>query len=96
MVRDDVGVVVGTMQLTLLAGLSRGGATRLLIEAVRITDSRRGLGLGSAMMQWAHEFGRSRGAVIAQLTSHASRTSAHAFYEGLGYDPSHVGMKLHL
>ena len=95
-VRDGAGAVVGTMQLTFLPGLSRGGALRLLIEAVRVSAPERGHGLGTEMMAWAHDHARARGAVIAQLTSHSSRTAAHAFYERLGYDPSHVGMKLRL
>ena len=45
-VRDDAGVVVGTMQLTLLPGLARGGAKRLQIEAVRLASSVLGGGLG--------------------------------------------------
>ncbi len=35
-VRDEAGDLVGTMQLTLIPGLSRGGAKRLQIEAVRL------------------------------------------------------------
>jgi hypothetical protein len=31
-----------------------------------------------------------------QLTTHASRTAAHRFYERLGFEASHVGMKLPL
>ncbi len=95
-VRDDAKVVVGTLQLTFVPGLSRGGALRVLIEAVRVAGPERGRGLGTAMMAWAHDRARARGAVVAQLTSHASRTAAHTFYERLGYDPSHVGMKLRL
>jgi GNAT superfamily N-acetyltransferase len=92
-VRDDTGAVVGTMQLTLLRGLARGGATRLQIEAVRLASSTRGIGLGSALFEWAHEYGRRHGAVLAQLTSDKLRTDAHRFYRGLGYTASHEGFK---
>lgn len=57
-VRDPRGVLVATMQLTVIPGLSRGGTTRLQIEAVRVADSARGSGLGSAMFAWAHDYGR--------------------------------------
>ena len=92
-VRDEDEQIAATVQLTLLAGLSRGGATRLQIEAVRVDASARGTGLGSALLTWAHGWGRERGAVLAQLTTDRSRADAHRFYERLGYELSHVGFK---
>ena len=92
-VTDDEGAVVGTMQLTTIPGLARGGAKRLQIEAVRLAEGVRGGGLGTALFEWAHDHGRSQGAVIAQLTSDGSRTAAHRFYERLGYEASHRGFK---
>ncbi len=95
-VRDEDGVVVGTMQLTLIPGLSRGGATRLQIEGVRVAGSVRGRGLGAGMFAWAHDYGRRHGAALAQLTTDKSRGDAHRFYARLGYDASHEGLKLTL
>lgn len=95
-VRDDRGVIVATLQLTLVPGLSRGGHLRLLIEAVRVASSTRGTGLGARLMEWAHEHGRRHGATLAQLTSDKRRTDAHRFYERLGYVASHEGFKLTL
>lgn len=95
-VRDATDEVVGTMQLTLIPGLSRGGAKRLQVEAVRLAASARGGGLGAALIEWAHAYGASRGAVLAQLTSDLSRTDAHRFYLRLGYEPSHQGFKRRL
>lgn len=95
-VRDDSDLLVATMQLTLMPSLSRGGATRLQIEAVRVGASTRGSGLGSALFAWAHDWGRAQGATLAQLTTDTARTEALRFYERLGYLPSHVGLKLPL
>ena len=95
-VRDEPGQIVATMQLTLLPSLSRGGATRLQIEAVRVAASTRGSGLGTALFEWAHQWGRERGARLAQLTTDAARTDAQRFYDRLGYTPSHIGLKLTL
>lgn len=92
-VRNDDGMLVATMQLTLLPGLSRGGTKRLLIEAVRVASSTRGSGLGRALIGWAHAWGAARGATLAQLTSDKRRTDAHRFYESLGYTASHEGFK---
>jgi len=92
-VRDEADVIVGTMQLTLVPGLARAGAKRLLIEAVRLASSARGSGLGSALFGWAHDYGREHGAALAQLTSDKVRVEAHRFYERLGYVASHEGFK---
>ena len=81
------------MQLTLLPCLARGGAKRLHIEAVRLSSSTRGSGLGTALFEWAHEYGRQHGAVVAQLTSDKSRSDAHRLYARLGYTASHEGFK---
>ncbi|WP_324652019.1 GNAT family N-acetyltransferase [Georgenia sp. H159] len=95
-VRDDADAVVGTLQLTLIPGLARAGATRLQVEAVRLSSRVRGTGLGTAVFAWVHEYGRRHGADLVQLTSDRSRRDAHRFYERLGYLPGHVGFKLTL
>lgn len=92
-VRDDADRVVGTMQLTILPGLSRGGATRMQIEGVRVASSHRGRGLGAAMLTWAHDHGAQRGATLAQLTTDRAREQARAFYLRMGYEESHAGLK---
>ncbi|MGO2035721.1 MAG: GNAT family N-acetyltransferase [Brevibacterium sp.] len=93
---EPSGVVVGTLQLSLLPSLSRRGSTRLQIEAVRIGQQARGIGLGTAVFEWAHECGRRFGATLAQLTTDRSRHDAQRFYSRLGYTASHEGLKLDL
>ncbi|MFI5993248.1 GNAT family N-acetyltransferase [Streptomyces sp. NPDC051362] len=88
--------VVGTLQLTVIPGLSRKGATRSIIEAVRIHADERGGGLGTLLIEWAIDESRRQGCQLVQLTSDASRTDAHRFYERLGFEASHVGFKLAL
>lgn len=95
-VAERDGKVVGTMQLTYLAGLSRLGSERCQIEAVRVAASTRGQGLGRKMIVWAIGRARARGCAMVQLTSDKSRTDAHRFYDSLGFTDSHVGYKLKL
>ncbi|MFJ4007673.1 GNAT family N-acetyltransferase [Streptomyces sp. NPDC090023] len=93
-VRD--GRVIGTLQLTIIPGLSRKGATRSLIEAVRVHADERGSGLGSELIEWAVDTSRRLGCHLVQLTSDKTRTDAHRFYERLGFTASHEGFKLSL
>ncbi|GAA3115168.1 hypothetical protein GCM10020001_038120 [Nonomuraea salmonea] len=95
-VAEQEGKVVGTMQLTYLAGLSRLGAERCQIEAVRVSAAVRGQGLGRKMITWAIDRARARGCAMVQLTSDKTRTDAHRFYDSLGFTDSHVGYKLKL
>jgi GNAT superfamily N-acetyltransferase len=95
-VAERDGDLVGTLQLTFIPGLSRRGATRALIEAVRIHSGVRGGGLGHTLVTWAIDAARAHGCSVVQLTTDASRTDAHRFYERLGFQASHVGMKLSL
>ncbi|MCU1517071.1 MAG: family acetyltransferase [Pseudarthrobacter sp.] len=90
------GQVVATFQLSFLPGLSRRGSWRSQIEGVRVAGSLRGRGIGNLMVQWAIDESRRRGCSLMQLTTHKSRADAHRFYERLGFNSSHEGMKLTL
>ena len=92
-VADRDGRVVGTLQLTVQPGLSRRGATRTIVEGVRVATSERGTGLGTRLLEWAEEESRRLGCALVQLTSDATRLDAHRFYERLGFEKSHVGFK---
>ncbi|MCX5154028.1 GNAT family N-acetyltransferase [Streptomyces sp. NBC_00291] len=93
-VREDR--VVGTLQLTIVPGLSRKGASRSIIEGVRVHADERGSGLGTRFIEWAIEQSRLENCQLVQLTSDVTRVDAHRFYERLGFTASHVGFKLQL
>ena len=95
-VAEDDGEVVATLQLSFLPHLVRQGSERAQIEAVRVTASHRGGGLGRELIGWAVDQARERGCGLVQLTTDATRADAQRFYESLGFRPSHVGMKLAL
>jgi len=91
---ESDGRVVATLQLTLIPGLARRGATRLLVEAVRVAADERSRGIGEAMMRWVMDIAtRHTGADLVQLTSDSTRLDAHRFYMRLGFVDSHVGFK---
>jgi len=95
-VAERNGSVVGTLQLSIIPGLSRAGSKRGMVEAVRVHSSTRGSGLGTTLMEWAIEESRARGCALVQLTSDKSRAGAHRFYERLGFSATHEGFKLKL
>ncbi|NOJ59125.1 GNAT family N-acetyltransferase [Arthrobacter sp. 260] len=90
------GVVVGTLQFSVLPGLARRGALRAQIEAVRVAGGYRSAGLGAAMITWAIEEAERRECSLVQLTTDKSRADAHRFYARLGFTASHEGFKLAL
>jgi GNAT superfamily N-acetyltransferase len=95
-VAEHNGEVIGTLHLMFLPSISFQGGLRAQIESVRVDKPFQSQGIGSALMRWAMERARQRGAHIVQLTTHKSREDAHRFYERLGFKGSHLGMKLSL
>lgn len=88
--------VVATLQLSVIPGLSRRGALRAQVEAVRVRADHRRRGLGAALVGWAVGEARRRGCALVQLTTDKSRAEAHRFYERLGFVASHEGFKMPL
>jgi ribosomal protein S18 acetylase RimI-like enzyme len=93
-VAEDGGVVVGCLQLCILPGLSSQGASRGLIEDVRVATHCRSRGIGEKLVQWAIAEARAKGCKLIELFTHNSRVDAQRFYKRLGFQPSHVGMTL--
>ncbi|MDZ4394937.1 GNAT family N-acetyltransferase [Cypionkella sp.] len=92
-VGESDGRIVATCQLSILAGLSRQGAKRALVEAVRVVTDLRGQRIGEALMAECEARARTAGASMIQLTTDKTRLRAHAFYDRLDYTPSHIGYK---
>lgn len=88
--------VVGCLQLTLIHGISRLGATRAQVEGVRVATAARGRRVGERLMRAAMVRARANGATLMQLTTDHRRIDAHRFYERLGFVGSHLGMKKEL
>jgi ribosomal protein S18 acetylase RimI-like enzyme len=88
------GAVIGCLQLCILPGLSSQGASRGLIEDVRVASHCRGQGIGEQMVQWALAQARARGCKLVELLTHQTRVDAQRFYERLGFARSHVGMTI--
>jgi GNAT superfamily N-acetyltransferase len=90
------GTVVGTFQLTFIRQLTYGGCLVAQVESVFVDPSVRSQGVGRGMLEFARAEAERRGALRLQLTSNVRRERAHAFYERLGFQATHTGMKLYL
>ncbi len=88
--------VVGTLHLIFLRFIGFQGGLRAQIESVRVDRKHRKHGIGSEMLKWAIGRAKDRNAYMIQLTTHLSRKDAHRFYERLGFEGTHLGMKLSL
>src|ERR1700716_3368025 len=89
---DNDGGVVGCLQLCILPGLSSQGASRGLIEDVRVATPCRSRGIGEQMVGWAVAEARVRGCKLVELLTHHTRVDAQRFYKRLGFQPSHAGI----
>ena len=87
--------IIGTLQLSFIQYLTYLGGIRAQIEAVRIRNDKRGLGIGKIMFEWPINRAKERKAHLLQLTTDKKRPKAIKFYEKLGFKQSHEGMKMH-
>ena len=96
MVVENGDEIIGTCHLTIMPSLTFIGSTRMQIEAVRVADKYRGQKIGSWMFDQAISYAKEHDVSIIQLTTNKKRPKAKHFYEKLGFEASHEGMKLYL
>lgn len=87
--------IIGVQQITFTPYITHQGGWRATIEGVRVASSERGNGVGSRLIQWAIQRAKERGCRMVQLTTDKKRPEALHFYEKLGFNASHEGLKLH-
>ncbi|MFJ7753654.1 N-acetyltransferase family protein [Peribacillus muralis] len=90
------GQIVGVQQITFTPYLTHQGGWRATIEGVRTAASKRGKGIGSKLIQYAIERAKARGCHIIQLTTDKKRAESLRFYERLGFEATHEGLKMKL
>lgn len=91
-VKADVPIACCT--LVVIPNLTRGCAPYALIENVVTDPARRGQGIGGALMRAAIDRAFGAGCFKIMLLSGAENTSAHRFYEGLGFSTTKTGFEL--
>lgn len=88
--------VVGVQQITFTPYITHQGGWRATIEGVRTASSVRGKGIGSKLIHWAIQRAKERGCHLVQLTTDKKREDALRFYERLGFEATHEGLKMRL
>jgi GNAT superfamily N-acetyltransferase len=91
---DASGEVVGTFSLLVFGSPSHHGARQALLDAVVVTRSRRGQGIGEAMLNEALRIASDAGCYKMMLSSNLKRIDAHRFYERLGFTQHGVGFSI--
>lgn len=90
------GAIIGCLQLTFIPTLAIGGMKRAQIEGVRVYKSHQKKGIGRALFEEAIRLSKENDCGLVQLMTDKRRSGAHAFYERLGFEITHEGMKLSL
>lgn len=88
--------ILGCVQISYLPNLTFKGTWRAQLEGVRIAKKHRGRGLDKQLIKEAIALAKARGCEMMQLTTNKSRLKTVAFYESLGFQNTHDGMKQNL
>ena len=80
--RDDQGVIIGALTLTVYRVPT---GIRSIIEDVIVDTSARGQGIGDALMKYAINLAREKGAQNISLTSNPMREAANRLYLRAGF-----------
>jgi ribosomal protein S18 acetylase RimI-like enzyme len=80
--RDDHGEIVGALTLTVYRVPT---GVRSIIEDVIVDTSARGQGIGDALMKYAIDLAREKGAQNISLTSNPMREAANRLYLRVGF-----------
>lgn len=81
------------LQLSVIPGLTKKGAWRAHIEAVRVASQHRGKGIGRALFGRAFDLARERNCALVQLMMDQRRSGSRLFYEALGFKANHLGLR---
>ena len=80
--RDDHGIIIGALTLTVYRVPT---GIRSIIEDVIVDTSARGQGIGDALMKYAINLAREKGAQNISLTSNPMREAANRLYLRVGF-----------
>lgn len=77
---------VGTFTLLIMDNIAHKGAKSAVLEDVVVSETLRGKGVGTLMMDYAGKLAKQKGCYKLAFSSNKNRTDAHRFYEKLGFE----------
>jgi GNAT superfamily N-acetyltransferase len=90
------GAIVGTLDLLVVANITRGGRPWAGIENVVVDTASRRQGAGGALLAVAVDLAREAGCSKLQLVSNEGREAAHGLYLGAGFTAPVRGFRRYL
>lgn len=91
---DEEGRPVGTFSLLVFHSPSHQGTKQAMLDAVVVTRTSRGRGIGIAMIERALQIAGDAGCYKVMLSSNLKRMDAHRFYESIGFTQHGVGFSI--
>jgi GNAT superfamily N-acetyltransferase len=88
--------IVGTLDLFVMANLTRGGRPWAGVENFVVNPAHRRQGIGAALMAVAADIARAAGCYKLQLVSHHKRDAAHELYTHSGFTAPARGYRRYL
>jgi GNAT superfamily N-acetyltransferase len=86
--------VIGTLVLVVVQNLAHRGQPWAIVENVAVSESVRGQGIGTLLMEEAVRRARGARCYKLVLSAHQSRTDSHTLYRKLGLAQTHLGFEL--
>ena len=86
------GQAIGCLSTSIMRVLHRPAPVGRISMMV-VDEGVRNRGIGTALVRAAERSLAERGCYMVEVTSHVRRTDAHRFYERLGFESTHIGMK---
>jgi len=93
LVAEQDGMVIGSLQINILSGLSYQAINRCILEDMRVRKDKRDLGVGKKLVEAALAFAKTRQCALAELFVHDDRDGAQRFYEACGFTGEHRGYR---
>ncbi len=79
------GLPLGTYALLIMENIGHMGSPSAIVESVAVAPDAQGMGVGKALMAHALAIAAANNCYKLALSSNIRRTSAHAFYDRLGF-----------
>lgn len=87
---------VGTFTLLIMDNIAHKGAKSAVLEDVVVSETLRGKGVGTLMMDYAGKLAKQKGCYKLAFSSNKNRTDAHRFYEKLGFEQHGISFLMEL